>query len=206
MCAQPKPERGTSVPLGFGDVVATVGDHIAHFYRGADQMFSILAPYVAEGIRRTELCVVISSPAVTVELKKWLQSVGVDAGKALKSGQLIFHSGEATSAAMRELADRVLTDASKAGYEFVRWSGDGGWALAGKISVHDMLCWEALYDKFSVNWDIIALCQFDLTLFGGDVVMDALRSHPFCIIGQNLISNPFHISPEVLLQELSERA
>ncbi|MFQ5865500.1 MAG: hypothetical protein ACE5IW_09760 [bacterium] len=29
--------------------------------------------------------------------------------------------------------------------------------------------------------------------FGGDVVMDALRTHPLCIMGQFLVPNPFHV-------------
>ncbi|MCH8295044.1 hypothetical protein IH992_28505 [Candidatus Poribacteria bacterium] len=31
-----------NVPLGFGDVTASVGDPIGHFYRGSDKMFSVL--------------------------------------------------------------------------------------------------------------------------------------------------------------------
>ena len=61
-----------SVPLGFGDVTASVGDHIGHFYRGSDQMFSVLGPYVAEGLRRGDKCVIISSPDTEDQLREWL--------------------------------------------------------------------------------------------------------------------------------------
>ena len=193
------------IPLGFGDVTASVGDHIGHFYRGSDQMFSVLGPYVAEGLRRGERCVVISSPDTADQLREWLKELGLNADDACKEGQLFLHPGLATQSDMRALVSRVEAESRDEGYKFVRWAGDAGWALAGKTSVCEMLRWEALYDKVSRDWQILALCQFDLTQFGGDVVMDALRSHPLCIMGDVLIPNPFHVSPDKLLQELSER-
>ena len=193
-----------TVPLGFGGVTASVGDHIAHFYRGSSQMFNVLGPYVAEGIRRGDKCVVISSPKVAEQLLEWFTLQGTDAENARASGQLLLHAGETSQDDMRALVGKVEATSLKAGYKFVRWAGDGGWALAGKTSVEEMLCWEALYDKVSVNWKILALCQFDLTQFSGDAVMDALRSHPLCIMGDVLSPNPFHVSPETLVTELKE--
>jgi hypothetical protein len=36
-------------------------------------------------------------------------------------------------------------------------------------------------------------------------VMDALRTHPFVIIGGLLQENPFFVSPDQLLREIGER-
>lgn len=204
MCAQTKGDGSPRVPLGFGGVAASIGDHIAHFYRGSNQRFNVLGPYVAEGIRQGDKCVVISSPDVTEQLRSWLALEGFDVAKTCQSGQLVLHHGEANRTDMRNLVDRIEAESLDTGYKFVRWAGDGGWALAGQTSVREMLCWEALYDECSVGWKILALCQFDLMQFSGDVVMDALRSHPLCIIGEVMVPNPFHVSAETLLQELSE--
>ena len=194
-----------TVDCGFG-CTAAVGDHIGHFYRGAEQRFSVLGPYVVEGIRREDKCVVISSPEVATELCKWLAAKGIDADRAQKAGQLLLHPGEATGRDMHALVDDIDRASRNSGHKFVRWAGDAGWALARNTSVREMLRWEADYDKSSVGWKILALCQFDLTQFGGDVVMDAMHSHPLCIMGDVLVPNPFHVSPDRLLQELSELA
>lgn len=193
------------VPLGFGGFTASIGDHIAHFYRGKEQMFSVLGPYIAEGIRRGDRCGFISSPKDADLLCEWLTSRGLDAAGVCDKGQMILHPGEATKEEMRAFADRIEAESLKAGHKFVRWAGDGGWALAGLTPVPEMLRWEALYDDCSVGWEMIALCQFDLTQFGGDVVMDVLRSHPLCIMGHLVVPNPFHIPPRTLLNELLER-
>ena len=201
-----KRSNGTSVPLGFGDATASIGDHIAHFYRGEAEMFGVVGPYIAEGIRRGDKCVFISSPPAAAQLREWLGSHSIDAAAAEKIGQLILHAGEATVADLQVMFERVEAGALKDGYKFVRLAGDGGWALAGGTSVPEMLHWEALYDEVSAGWQMLALCQFDLTLFGGDVVMDALRAHPLCIMGQVLLRNPLHVEPQALLQELAGRA
>lgn len=193
------------IPLGFGGVSASVGDHIAHFYRGSAQRFSVLGPYIETGLRRGDRCVFISAPDVADELRDWLATNDVDVGRAEDTGQLVLEPGRATKEDMLDLADRVDTSAQTEGHPFVRWSGDAGWALEADISVHSMLHWEALYDKFSSDWRMLALCQFDQSLFSGDVLMDALRSHPYCVMGQVVVPNPLHTSPEALLDELSEK-
>jgi hypothetical protein len=65
-----------------------------------------------------------------------------------------------------------------------------------------LLEWEALYDEAWANTThFLALCQFDLTRFGGDAIMDALRSHPLTVIGQTIHGNPFHVHAEMLLAD-----
>lgn len=196
----------TAVPLGFGNATASVGDHIAHFYKGADQRFRVLGPYIAAGLRRGDRCAFISSPEAAAQLRAWLCDDGVDAEAACASGQLILHPGEATEEDMRRLAERIDAEARDTGHPFVRWAGDGGWALESEISVCEMLRWEALYDKHSTDWEMLAMCQFDLTVFSGEVIMDALRSHPLCVMGEVAVPNPFHTGPEELLAALSECA
>lgn len=196
----------TGIPLGFGGATASVGDHIAHFYRGEAEMFGVVGPYFAEGIRRGDKCAFISSPTAAAHLREWLASQGIDAGAAEEAGQLVLHPGEATAADMQAMFERLNSGARKDGYDFVRLAGDGGWALAGRAPVSEMLHWEALYDEVSAGWQMLALCQFDLTLFGGDMVMDALRAHSLCVMGQVLLRNPLHVEPQTLLQELAARA
>ena len=198
--------NGSVIPLGFAGATASVGDHIAHFYRGEAEMFGVVGPYFAEGIRRGDKCAFVSSPPAAEQLREWLASQGIDVAAAERAGQLLLHPGEATVADMQAMFERLEAGARKDGYNFVRLAGDGGWALAGRAPVPEMLQWEALYDEVSAGWQMLALCQFDLTLFGGDVVMDALRAHPLCVMGQVLLRNPLHVEPQTLLQELAARA
>jgi len=196
----------TEMPLGFGGVSAAPGDHIAHFYRGSAQRFSVLGPYIETGLRRGEQCVFISAPEVADELRSWLEAHGHDVAAAEAQGHLVLDPGRATPEDMQALASQVEASAQGDGPQGVRWGGDAGWALAADLSVHEMLHWEALYDQCSgENWQMLALCQFDQSQFSGDVLMDALRSHPYCVMGQVVVPNPFHTSPETLMEEMAAK-
>jgi hypothetical protein len=49
------------------------------------------------------------------------------------------------------------------------------------------------------------ICVYDLGKFGGDTVIDIMRTHPMIIIGGILHQNPFFEPPEAFLRELRER-
>ncbi len=202
-------ERGEAnlsslVPLGISDVSASAGDHIAHFYRGRAERFSVLGPYVQSGLERGDRCIFISGPHVADQLRTWLEDQGQDVETALASDQLILDRGRASKEAMLRLATRAERSASASKTGLIRWAGDGSWNLASDMSVAEMLHWEALYDRHAGSWDMLTLCQFDRSMFSGDVLMSALRSHPYCIMGNVVVPNPDYVDPEVLLDELDE--
>jgi hypothetical protein len=59
---------------------------------------------------------------------------------------------------------------------------------------------------FLPKYDDLVVCTFDLTKFGGGVVvLDILRTHPMVIIGGILLENPFFVPPDEFLRELRER-
>ena len=193
------------IPLGLAGELVSVGAHIAHFYRGEPEMFAVVGPYLAAGLQRGEKCAFISSPETASGLRTWLEEAGCEPREAEQRGQLAFFSGQATAEDMREMFEGLIADSELAGDDVIRMAGDGGWALDRSTS-GEMLRWEALYDSISEGWPMIALCQFDLTRFAGDVIIDSLRSHPLCIMGTVLVPNSLHEDPAHLLKELAERS
>jgi hypothetical protein len=49
------------------------------------------------------------------------------------------------------------------------------------------------------------ICTYHLGQFGGDTIMDIVRTHPMIIIGGILQQNPFFVPPGEFLREFSER-
>ena len=47
--------------------------------------------------------------------------------------------------------------------------------------------------------------MYDLAKFGGDIVVDIMRTHPMIIIGGILQENPFFVPPDEFLRKLRER-
>jgi hypothetical protein len=49
------------------------------------------------------------------------------------------------------------------------------------------------------------ICTYQLGKFGGDTVIDIMRTHPMIIIGGLLHRNPFYVPPEEFLREVRRR-
>ncbi len=106
------PPTETEIPLGFGGSTAAVGDHIAHFYRGEAEMFSVLGPYIAAGLERDERCAVICSPDSAVNFRAWLDARGLDAIRSHPlciMGEVLVHNALHTDPTelLEELAERI---------------------------------------------------------------------------------------------------
>ncbi|WP_181149331.1 MEDS domain-containing protein [Salinibacter sp. 10B] len=199
-----RPARSASVPLGIGDVTASVGDHIAHFFRGEEERFSVLDPYLQTGLQRGDRCVCVARPGTGEALCDWLTERDVDIETARQTDRLVLHPGRDTEEDMEAMVHRIDQSARDENEPVVRWAGDGEWVLDRELSVHEMLRWEALYDRTAADLRMLALCQFNLSAFHSDVMMDALRTHPYCVMGEVVVPNPFHESPEAVRKDLSE--
>ena len=51
----------------------------------------------------------------------------------------------------------------------------------------------------------LQVLDFDGSKFGGDTVIDIMRTHPMIIIGGLLQRNPFFVPPEEFLPEIRQR-
>jgi len=49
------------------------------------------------------------------------------------------------------------------------------------------------------------ICTYQLSKFGGDTLIDIMRTHPMIIIGGLLHRNPFYVPPEEFLREVRRR-
>ena len=189
------------IPLGFGNLQAEIGDHIGHFFETADQWQSVVVPYFTVGLQRNEICVYVTSPQDHAEstITNALAGEGIDVDRCLESGQLILGEGKPTPQLMEAWLDEVAAQVPES-YDLVRWGGDMTWSLKQMPSSEVLMTWECTCNIKDVP--AIYLCQYDLTRFLGNVTVDALKTHPLCIIGDTIHKNPFYIQPQVMLQQM----
>jgi hypothetical protein len=79
------------------------------------------------------------------------------------------------------------------------------WALNDFPGVHDFIEYESRLNYVLPNYDMAAICTYDVTKVGASLIVDVLRTHPMVIIGGILRENPFYVPPHEFLQELSGR-
>jgi hypothetical protein len=73
------------------------------------------------------------------------------------------------------------------------------WALEHHTDLDGLLEYEA--NANLVPSDDPVVCAYELANFGGDVVVDIMRTHPMIIIGGILQENPFFVPPNEFLRE-----
>ena len=92
----------TRISLGFGDLQASVGDHIGHFYQTFAECKEILIPFLCEGLKAGDKCVYFLEPGSRLpDVRKALTAASVDVDGVMASGQLILDEGTSDPATMR---------------------------------------------------------------------------------------------------------
>ncbi len=197
-------EQKGRVSLGFGNLYASPGDHIGHFYRTVEEGKSLLVSFLKTGLEAREKCVcLISGGRSRQELQEALTAAGVDVESALASGQLVVDEGKSEP---KELQDMLATALAQIPGRFplLRWAGVMSWALKKVPTTEKLMEWETHCNTVA-DPPAVFLCQYELTTFLGTVVMDAMKTHPICVISNAIHQNPYYENPEVYLEELRRR-
>jgi hypothetical protein len=79
------------------------------------------------------------------------------------------------------------------------------WAVDGRSHVDTLVEFESRVNELWQQRDDAVICTYNLGKFGGDTVIDIMRTHPMIIIGGILQQNPFFVPPEDFLRELRDR-
>lgn len=201
--------NGTSARIFFGlpDVYVDKGAHIAHFFRGNEERFGVLVPFLQAGLEAGDQCILVAEASASPEIKACLEESGMDVAATLASGQLLLSEGGSTAEEMSRMFDAIISQARNSGREIIRIGGDMTWALGKLPTTEKLLEWEAFYDQYvGHRAGFVALCQYDHSRFDGSAIMCAFQTHPLSIIGNVVQENPFYRDPEEVLLELSRGA
>ena len=79
------------------------------------------------------------------------------------------------------------------------------WAVEDRSRVDDVIEFESRVNEVWRHHDDAVICTYHLGQFGGDAVIDIMRTHPMVVIGGMLQRNPFYIPPEQFLGEFRQR-
>jgi len=184
------------VSLGFGNLYASIGDHVGHFYRTTEEWREIVVSYYKVGLESGEKCVYLtSSSRQREELQEALGIAGVQVEAAMASGQLMLHEGKNVAKDRQHALAGALAEVN--GFRLLRSGGDMTWT-------ETLMEWETHINMVETPRAVF-LCQYDLTAFNGNGVMDALRTHPVCIVANVIHQNPYYEKPEDFLEELQQR-
>src|SRR5712664_2121056 len=187
--------------------------HICAFFNSAEEEHRVLRSFFKDGFDRGDKAFHLVNPELREDHLKRLAEAGINVQEMMDTGQLEvrpwqdapLRGGRFDQETWLASFEQVLQAGPAAGYAQTSFLGHMEWALLDLPGVGDLIEYETRVIYVIPKYDGPVICTYDLTKFGASVVMDALRTHPFVIIGGLLQENPFFVSPDQLLLEIRER-
>jgi len=206
-------ERGNE-PIRLAGSVLDRQRHVCAFFHSREEEYRVLLPFIKDGFDRGEKAFQIVDAKLREEHLKRLTTAGINVVSAEESGQFelvnwddtYLKDGHFDSERLLALVQDVLENGMQQGFPLTRIVGHMEWALEERPGVDELLIYETGLNSIpQVYKKNPLICVYDLAKFGGDIVVDVMRTHPMVIIGGILQENPFFVPPDEFLRDIRER-
>ena len=180
--------------------------HVCAFFNNEDEEYRVLLPFIKDGFTCGDKAIHVVNPDQRLDHLQRLSAAGIDAASAQQSGQLeLLTNTETYLRDGRFDQDRMLEvfrqmAGGNGAYPLSRIVCRMDWAMDSG-SRDGVVEFEARVNEVWQHYDDAVICTYHLSKFGGDTVIDILRTHPMVIIGGILQQNPFFVPPHVFLEE-----
>jgi hypothetical protein len=187
--------------------------HICAFFNSLDEQHRVLRSFIKDGLDRGDKAFHLINPELRGDHLRRLPEAGINVQEAMGTGQLEvqpwqdgpLRGGRFDQDIWLASFEQVLQSGPAAGYPQTRFLAHMEWALVNLPGVGDLIEFESLVNYVVAKYEHAVVCAYDLSKFGGSVVLDALRTHPVVIMGGLLLENPFFVPPDQFLLEIRER-
>ena len=187
--------------------------HVCAFFNNDEEQYRVLLPFIKDGFACGDKAVHIVNPDQHADHLRRLAAVGIDAMAAQQRGQFelrtnteaYLRDGRLDQDRMLATFEQLASGNATGGYPLSRIVCRMDWAAEGRSHVDDLIEFEARVNDVWCRHDDAVICVYNLAKFGGDTVVDIIRTHPMVIIGGILQQNPFYVPPDEFLQEFRDR-
>ncbi|HKC27032.1 MAG TPA: MEDS domain-containing protein [Jatrophihabitans sp.] len=182
------------------------GEHLCALYQGYEGRDEVLIPYLREGLAQGHKCLSAISQTDSTALESALQN-GSDTAALLDSGQLEIHTAREPVIDPQEFGtteviafwESHVVNALDAGFPFVRLSAEARWWMPQLPEIDDLVRHESELNRYAAKHAQSILCLYDLSHYGGRVLMDLLLVHPQVVVCGVPFDNPNYLSPDEFL-------
>ncbi len=187
--------------------------HICAFFNNDEEEYRVLLPFIKDGVECGDKAIHVVNPDQRHEHIHRLTSAGIDVSAAERRGQLelrtntetYLRDGQFSQDRMLAAFEEIASGKAMGGFPLSRIVCRMDWAVEGPSYVDDVVEFESRVNDVWKQHDDVVICTYHLSKFGGEAVIDIMRTHPLVIIGGILQRNPFFVPPQEFLQEYRER-
>jgi hypothetical protein len=198
-------KRDRDIPLGLGDELAALGDHIAYFCE-SEREFDAMAGFLAAGVTLGDACVLVGHDGANERLLTHLERRGLSVDTLTQERQLQVASVRSSADELLLELDERIKDAVHRGLPAVRVLGTLGWGRGtpGWPSDREILRLEAHVTTAAERLPSIVVCAYDVTTLPAPLLSKGgVQCHPLTFQHDCLRQNEHHVPPERFLAELS---
>jgi hypothetical protein len=200
-------------PISFAGGHLNEARHVCAFFNSDDEEYRVLLPFIKDGFECGDKAVHVVNPDQRQDHLQRLAAVGIDPTGAQQRGQFelrintdtYLRDGIFDQDRMLEAFEQLASGNSKDGFPRSRIVCRMDWAAEGRSHVNNLIEFESRVNDVWRCHDDAVICVYNLAKFGGETVIDIMRTHPMIIIGGILLQNPFFVPPGEFLRELRER-
>jgi hypothetical protein len=198
-----------SVALGLNGLSIPAGTHICAFFRGTPERNQIVVPFLSEGLRAGHKCMCIIDEETDALRAALAEGPG---GRPDASPQQLdirsshdtyLRRGTFSTQEMLDFWDESVAMALNVdGFPFVRSAGETTWTLKELPSLREFLTYEAELNRFLPRYPQVIMCLYDLDHFGGQILVDILKTHPKVLMAGTVLENLYYLEPDQFLATL----
>lgn len=194
-----------AVDLGIRSEHVEPGSHIALLWEN-DEEFREGVGFLQEGVARGDHLVVFGYDEANRRVLDVLREVGVDVDSLQEAGRLDVLGAAATGDATLAGIAETFQDAIEKGAGMIRLLGNIGWEREGWPSERELLEFESKVTEAARDLPCVIVCMYDLQrCSGGTLVKGCFQTHPLTFFGNLVRENPYHISHDEFVEQLSAR-
>jgi hypothetical protein len=205
--------KKTTAPISLAG--SQLGDvrHVCAFFNSDEEEYRVLLPFIKDGFERGDKAVHVVNLNQHHDHLQRLAAAGIDTAAAQQSGQFelrtnteaYLRDGRFDPDRMLEAFEQMASGNANSGFPLSRICCRMDWAVDDQSYIDDLIEFESRVNDVWTRHDDAVICTYHLGKFGGDTVIDIMRTHPLIIIGGTLQQNPFFVPPEEFLLEVRER-
>jgi hypothetical protein len=202
-----------AAPIPFAGSQLSEARHVCAFFNSDDERYRVLLPFIKDGFECGHKAIHVVNPDQHQNHLHRLAEVGIDPAAAQQSGQFelrtntetYLRDGRFDQDRMLEVFEQLASGSAKGRFPLSRIVCHMDWAAEDRLHIESLVEFESRVNDVWRRHDDAVICVYDLAKFGGDTVVDIMRTHPMIIVGGTLHQNPFFVPPEEFLRELRER-
>src|SRR4029077_16441142 len=176
-------------------------DHFCSIYESPEEHYAVAIPFMRMGLDRGEKCIYIADDGTLSDVRRAMQSEGIDVERATESNSLILATKEQAYLKRgsfdpdwmftfwKEATDSAISE----GFPALRVTGETEWVVRGGRGLERWMEYESRLTHALSENNCSALCQYNRHCFPPELILDVIRTHPLVIYRSTVCRNLYYV-------------